>query len=85
MYFGDLTPGINLNNYLSWVHEIVKNRLVNRRQSSAPWSLLFAEVAGVSSGFRENSPFSQEYDVFTGELLLELPDQSPLDLVVETL
>ena len=32
-------------------------------QSSAPGSLLFAEIAGVSSRLGEDSPFGQENDV----------------------
>lgn len=49
--------------YLSWIYEIVEDRFVDSGQSSAPGSLLFAEIAGVSSRLGENSPLGQENDV----------------------
>jgi len=66
---------------VSWINKIFQNSIVNRCQSSASWPLLSLDMI-VSGGFGQDSPLSNDDNMLSTELLLQLTHQSGLDLVI---
>jgi len=70
----------SFSNNVSWINKIVQDRVVNRRQSSASWSLLSLEVV-ISGWFGQDFSLGNNNNVFSAELLFQFSDQTRLDLV----
>jgi len=62
--------------------QIVENGRVDGRQRAVARSLLLLLVTGFLRGFGQDAPLSDEDDVASAELLLQLPDESGLNLLV---
>ena len=60
-------------------HEIFKDGVVDRRESTTSWSHLFL-VARLPCRLREDTALSHNENVFTREFLLQLPHQSYLEV-----
>jgi len=72
----------SLTNDLSRVDQVIEDGRVDRRQSAVAGSLLLLLVARLFGRFRQDAPLGDEDDVTSAELLLQLPDQTRLDLLV---
>jgi len=66
---------------LSGVDEVIQSVLVDSHQGAAPWALLFGVELGLSRRLRQDLPLSNDDEVLSAELLLELADESRLDLL----
>lgn len=75
----NLTAG-TLSSDLSGVHNILKDGILNRSQGTRTRAKTLG-LLGTSVGLSENVTLCDNNDVTSGELLLELTDQTGLDLV----
>jgi len=71
-----------LANNFSGENQIVEDGRVNGSQSSAAWPLLLLLVPRFPRGFGQDASLGDEDDVAPAELLLQLSNESRLDLLV---
>lgn len=70
-----------LSNDLGREHQIFQNGIVHRGEGSRTWSLLLQRVAGVTRWLRQDFTFTYEDNMLAREFLLQLTDQTNLDLL----
>lgn len=64
------------------INNVFQDGLMNRGESPTSWTLLFRIALALSTGLRQDSPESDNKDLRTSQLLLQLPNDTIVKMVI---